>query len=459
MKKVFLAMMSGWLFILHAACPAVAEEEVVVSMRDAIRTAIDHNQSIKAMRSALAAKQEDIGIARSMLLPKIMFEEKYMRTTNPTYAFMAKLNQERFTQQDFAISALNDPDAVNDFQTAFSFEQPLLVRKANIGLAMAKKEYEAANSEYQRKREEICLKVVRAFLMVQTARQYERLAEKGVEDAMEHLRIAQLRYKNGLGLYADTLRADTALKEAEQKMVTARKNFDVAKRGLGLVLGRSGAVDAAPEELAIPVHDLKYYTETSLSRLDVKSMESRLENAKNNIRLARAGYLPTIGIGGSYQLDDHEAPLGSEGESWQLAAFLKWELFDGSKRSHERRKAVHQLAETAEYLDGLKKFVAFKVYEAYRGVEEAEENLQLAETALKTAEEGMRLVKIRYENSLTPIVDLLDSQVALDHARTTLTARRNDHQLAIVTLGYESGSILDELGFASPENNEGDQYR
>lgn len=420
-------------------------EEKRVALQDAVRLALQNNHEVLAFGKSLDATKEDIGIARSYLLPKITFEERFMRTNNSTYAFMAKLNQERFAMEDFAIDSLNNPKAVNDFQTSLSFEQPLFVRKVNIGLDMAKTEHSAKIEEHARKKEEIILKVTQTYLMLRTAKEYVKVAEKAVEDAKEHKRIAELRYNAGLGLYSDTLRASTAVTDAEQKHVSAKKNLNIAKRALGLLLGMTESVDATGDVPEIAIMPVDYYTVASLLRKDIKALETRYENAKNNVKLAESGYFPIIGIGGSYQLNDHNKPFGSEGQSYQVMAFLRWELFDGTKREHERAKAKHQIAETEEYLNMLKKAVSFRVYEAFLNVEEASKNAELSKEAMKTAEEGKRLVKVRYENALSPIVDLLDSQVSLDHARAALIARENEYRTAIATLAFESGTILKDL--------------
>lgn len=441
MKKLILAILCFSLFF-----PVVAgAEEKAVGLHEALEIALENNHEIRAFRNALSARGEDIGIARSFLLPKLTFEERFMRTNNPTYAFMAKLNQKRFSQGDFDISSLNNPDAVSDFQTSFSFEQSVFARKADIGLDMARKEYHAKNEDYARKRQEIALKVVQAYLMVLTAKEYVAVSEKAEEDAREHLRIAELRYNAGLGLYSDTLRASTALTDAEQKKVSARKNFEVAKRALGLLLGRIEPVETESGHPEIPLMDIGYYTRAAQERQDIRSLEVRYENAKNSLRFADAGYLPVVGIGGSYQFNDHRRPFGAEGESWQLTAFLKWELFDGTKREHEKSKAKYQVAETEEHLNGLKKAVSFNVFGAYLTVRETQKNVELSRSALKTAEEGRRLVRVRYGNSLSPLVDLLDAQVSLDHARATAVAKENEYRLAVVRLSYESGTILKDL--------------
>ena len=183
----------------------------------------------------------------------------------------------------------------------------------------------------------------------------------------------------GLGLYSDTLRAGTVVAEARQRLVSAEKNLSVAKRALGLMIGSGEAVDIAEETPTLPVRAIEDLRTQSLARRDIKSMELRKENARSNIKLAEAGYFPFLGVGGTYQLNDHNRPLGNEGDSWQVMAFLRWELFDGTKRKHEKTKArQYQVSEAEEHLEGMKKMVSFQVDEASLTLKEAKKNWELA---------------------------------------------------------------------------------
>ena len=433
-----------FLTVLCISTASSAGEEQL-SLRDCLLRAMRGNPEIRARGQGLLADQEDVRIARSFLLPKITFEERFMRTNNPTYTFMAKLNQERFATEDFDIHALNDPAPVSDFQTSVAFEQALFAPKAYIGRKMAEKEYEARREEVERKREDVAFMVFKTYLDVQTARSFLAAADNGVNDAREHLRIAESRYAAGLGLYSDALRAEVAVRIAEERKVTAEKNLLVARRALGLMIGLSESVDVDDERPAFMLNDLAYYSAAALSRKDLKGMEMRFRNAENNLRLANASYLPVLGLGGSYQMNSNKAPLGEEGESWQAMAFLRWELFDGLKREAERAKAQHKLAEAGEYLDGMKKQVSFEVYEAYLSVEEARKGLELAKANMAAAEEGRRLVRTRYEKSLSNMVDMLDVQTSLDAARADVVAREAAYLTALVRLSHQSGTILKDL--------------
>ncbi len=417
-----------------------------VTLLEAIGLALQGNHDLQASKNSLFAQREEVGVARSPLLPHLAIEERASRTDNPPGVFMSKLNQQRFSAADFDVATLNSPKPVTDFQTLVSLDQALFAGGALVGLDMAKKEYAAKKEEFARKSEETVLGVTETYLQIRTAREYAGVSQAGLDDAKEHFRIAETRYKNGLGPYADVLRARTAVIEAEQRVVTSMKNVSVAKRALGLLLGVDESVDVTGVGPDLSLKEPERYQDGTSSRKDLKALRIRYENAKNGVRLAESRYLPTLGLRASYQWNDHNRLIGPEGESWWLMGVLKWELFDGAGREFERSKARYRQAETEERLKGLTRYVSFKISEAYLSAQEAGKNVELSASALASAEEGRKLVMSRYENSLSPMVDLLDAQVSVDHARANSIAKENEYRLAIVRLAYESGTILEDLG-------------
>ena len=448
-KMVLFLLMTGVLLYLVFLIPSVPAqgptEERRLTVYEAVKTALHDNHEIKALQSAALAQESDVGIARSYLLPRISFEERYLRTTNPSYAFMSRLNQERILQQDFNPELLNHPDAINDFQSSLTFEQPLFVKKAYVGMSMSRTEARARKEELMRNREEIAFHVVKACLMLASAKAYARAIELGVQDARENKRVADLRYQNGLAQYADSLRASTAFMDARQKKNVADKNVSLAKRGLGLLLAKTESIDIDDSVVNLPLNSLSDYVKAAESRSDLKAMQLRHQNAEHNIKMAEAAYYPNIGVGGTYQLNDHNQPLGTDGKSWQMMAFLRWDLFDGTKREYERTKAKHLAAQVKEQVSAMTKSVSYRIYEAYMNVEEARKNIELARESLKTAEEGTRLLKVRYENGFSPLADLLNAQGSLEQARAGLVERENVCKMALATLSFESGTILKDL--------------
>jgi outer membrane protein TolC len=78
-------------------------------------------------------------------------------------------------------------------------------------------------------------------------------------------------------------------------------------------------------------------------------------------------------------------------------------------------------------------------------VEEARKNIELAYEALKTSEEGARLLKLRYENGFSSLSDLLNTQTSLEQARAGVVERSNAYKVALAALSLESGTIFHDL--------------
>ena len=419
-----------------------------LSLNDAITCALQNNNELKALKNSLSAQQREIGIAKSNLMPHLKFDEVFLSTNNPALDFALRINQKRFTSGDLANApgSFNSPNTINNFLTAITLEQPIYYRKSFVGLDMAKKEYSGQTYDFFRKQEEVAFNVSKTYLSAITAQKYVGVAQKAVIDSKEHLRIAQVRFKTGLRLYSDVLRTSTAVTKAEQNLVSSNKNLSLAKRALGLLLGTQTSVIINSIVPQLSLKNIDYTNTAIASRNDIKSLEAKVENAKNNVKFAESDYFPTVAGFGSYQLYDHRAPFAAEGHNYIAGAAIKWEVFDGLKTKNKKLQAKDRVAEAEEYLEGFKNQIAYKIYESCQNVEEAQKNLELANSALKTAEEGKRLVLKRWENALSPMVDLLDAQVNLDKARADVVKTTNDYKVALISLSYESGILFKDLG-------------
>lgn len=428
---------------------AFAEEIKVhpVEFKEAIAIALENNNELKGMKASLCASEREIGISRSYLMPKISVGEDFVTTNNPAQVFALKLNQTRLTSGDFAGApgSFNNPGNITNFLTYGLIQLPVYNKASLVALKMAKVQYSSNGYVYMRKQEELIKNVAQNYLLIGTAQEYVKVAKQGLKEANEHLRIAQVRYKSELGLYSDLLRAKTEVSEAEQKLVTANKNFNVARHSLGYLLGTKNSVEISNVTPVLDLKTIDYYQGFMQHRSDVKAMEIKVQNAKNGITLAQADWFPTLNLNASYNLYNNSYPFGAEGNNYIAGASLHWDAFDGNKRHYETLKAKDKTREAEQYLEGLKNAVDFKVFEAFTSVGEANKNFELSQIALKSAEEGERLVLKRWQASLSPFVDVLDAQTNLDRARANLIKSSNDLKAQLISLYYESGVLKEEL--------------
>ncbi|MEO5358816.1 MAG: TolC family protein [Nitrospirota bacterium] len=437
---------------LPAYCENYEQPSNVITLKEAIAAALNDNHRVRAGRWAAEALKKDVSIAWGSLLPKIEVEESYSNTNNPTYFFMSKLDQGRFTSAD--LSNLKNPAPINDYRTAVRFEMPVFSMKAYIAIDMAKTRAEGREFQQMRLEETTVLDVFKAYTAIKTAKAYKSAAEKGLEDAKEHLRIARVRLDSGTGLYSDVLQAQTALSEVKMRIVTAEKNVNLAQRSLGLIIGSDQSYDSADEKIAFtPAAPIQAYLKGALNRADIAAMEKTRENAQQSVSIAKAEYLPTLALGGNYQLNEHRYPFGDEGKSYQIGVYMKLNVFDGFRREAQLAKARLEAAEAGEHFNGIKKQAAYEVYEAMMSLDESQKRLSLTRDALSAAEEGVRLIEKRYANSLAPMVSLIDAQTALDKVRADAAAAEGQYLVSTATLEYTGGRILEFFGVDNSGRN------
>lgn len=433
------------LIFLCIVAPAFAEPQT--GFREAVITAFENNNEFRALKNNLSAKKMDIGIEKSKLLPHLGFEENFISTNNPADSFALRLNQKNAKAADLELKNLQHPREVNNFLTGIYLEQTLFDRKKIVNLSIAKTEFSSQFWEYLRKRDEIVKKVAINFYNVDKAKKLVSAAEKNVEESQENLNLVQLKYNNKKELYSAVLRATTVLNNAKQALVSSKKNLMALKRALGLVLGKQEMVDTTENNSkSIPFMQQNYYNDASIERNDIKSMELKYQNSKNNIKLAEADYFPKIGVLSSYRFYSANAPFGGQGDNYFVSAFVTWEIFDGLKRRDTKSKSELQAMEIWEILEGLKKEVSFQVFDAFLTAEEKKENIQISEDTLKTAEEGRKRVFKRYKESVLDVTDLLNTQTNLNLARANYISQENDYVNALINLSFVSGTIIYDLG-------------
>lgn len=443
MKKGFVLI----LVVIFMSQNVLAEELVQDKMDffAAVKYSLLNNNNIRAMRDNLSATEKDIGIARSVMLPKLVFNEDFTSTNNPTQALSYRLNQARATAEDLAVDTLNHPNSVPNFLTAGTIEQRFFDRKAMIAIKMAKKEYSANGYVYIRKQEELVNQVAQACLKVHTDKDVIDVMELGLKDAKGHLEIAQGMFNKKAAPESDVLRAKSAVDQREQKLVSAKRALEVSKRNLGLLLGLETSIELSGSVPDIKLNDIDYYKNFAPYRSDIKAMEIRVQNAKNNISSAQSEWFPTLTALGSYNFYNANYPFGGTGSNYFTGAFFRWEIFDGNKRKYDIAKAKDKEAEAKEYLIGLRKSVNFRIFEVYSEVGEHQRNLELAISAKKSAKESHDLIEEKWSKGLETFQLVIDTQEEVDRTRLNLVKNQFDLKEDLITLTYESGIIYQEL--------------
>jgi outer membrane protein TolC len=146
-----------------------------------------------------------------------------------------------------------------------------------------------------------------------------------------------------------------------------------------------------------------------------------------------------VGFTGSLQANDPDVPLGTSGTSYMVGLGVTWRLFDGFRTRAAEAQAEAKAREAESLLAAMTKEARFRVLEAGLRLKEAQAAIALAVSAQAAAEEGVRLVRLRYENGLAPMVTLLDAQSALNKARSDAARAQAGAATALGELLFRAG--------------------
>jgi outer membrane protein TolC len=310
----------------------------------------------------------------------------------------------------------------------------------------ARAESSAAQAELVSQRASAGLDVRRGFFDVLRAADLAEVATARIQRAQEGVTAAQQRLQLGNATRSDLLRAQLELNTARSALLEANTQRDAARLALGRLVGMEGPVDArrTPAETAVrplSVTDSALVRELVASAPAVTSAEAAVRAADAGTDAARSQYLPSLRLTTGYNWNNNDLALDGR-TSWSVGLGVSYPIFNG----FQREQAVVQ-ASTAKTTAQARRDDAVRTVRAQAGqalgqLRLSEERITLAEQALETAREDLRVQQERYKLGSTTILELLTSQQAVVQAESDLVTARYNYQVARAELEALAGREL-----------------
>ncbi|MDB4883246.1 MAG: outer rane efflux protein [Gemmatimonadetes bacterium] len=267
-----------------------------------------------------------------------------------------------------------------------------------------------------------------------------------VARAERGLRFAQDRVRAGTATKSDELRARLELTTARQQQLAARDTLQSAAYALGRVVGADGPIGARapqslePEPLALSDSDVVRLA--VLSAPAVESAQAMEEASSAQMRASRTLYFPDLRLTGGYNWARQTTVLGAVRPGWQVAVGTTLPLFNGFVREDAITRAeanAHVARSTA--LD-VRRQVRSDAARHLSGLHLAEQNIALADEAVRAAQEDLRVQTERYRAGITTALEELTSQLALTQAELGRVAARYNYAITRATLEAVVGRSL-----------------
>ena len=420
----------------------------LLALEEAIELALGSNPSLAADEAGAEAAAQGVREARAVRWPELVLSSDATRSTNPVTVFGQLLAQEEFGQENFDPAFLNDPDPLDNLHARLGFSQPL---GAGGGIAAgsegASSRARAARLLTERARQELVFRVTERYTGAQVAERAVEVRRQGLEAARRDVELTRDRFEGGLAVESDLLQARVRESESEAALAEAERDAAIARAALNLELGRDlDTRYALPREVPVPEPvgaDLEALAaEATASRPDLEAARAAVEAARAGVEQAVAGRLPEIGWSGRYEAngDPSEEPFDSPGTNWTIGVGLRWPLFDGHATDARIARARAELERAERLAELAGRGVALEIESAARRLATARLRWREAEEAVALAERSAAMVRDRYREGLTTVVELLEAEALLTGARVHEVAARGALRVGRAALDLALGA-------------------
>jgi outer membrane protein len=194
--------------LVALAAPATTGAQAPLPLADAVSRALSQNLDARSSAAAERQAARRVAQARAGFLPSVDASQTWQRGNQPVFVFGSLLAQRRFAASNFAIDALNHPDAVSNLRTALTIDQAVFDRSTRAGVLSATLSHRIAILDRSRLDQELTVAVSAAYGIVLSAEAARMAATAAVETAAADLELARNRRDVGAVTEADVLQLE-----------------------------------------------------------------------------------------------------------------------------------------------------------------------------------------------------------------------------------------------------------
>jgi outer membrane protein TolC len=269
--------------------------------------------------------------------------------------------------------------------------------------------YKAETFSEKHSKEQIGLEVVELFASLYKAQQMTTLIEDNLKTAEQRVKDFSAMEENGLIARNDLLKAQLQQSNVQLSLDTAKKNTAIANYKLNTLLKLPENTDVAIDIEAVKRDMQSNAVITSQGeRNDLKSLELKKSAAESAIKIAKGNYYPSLSLTGGYIAFDLNNVL-TVTNAMNVGIGVSYDLSNIFKNSKQVKLAQSKAKETQVEVSLMTEQIKEETFQAQQNYTLSLKQSLVYDKAVEQASENYRIVKDKYDNSLSNTNDLLEA--------------------------------------------------
>jgi outer membrane protein len=390
--------------------------------------AVEHNITIKQQENQCRQQEIQLSTARNQRLPDLS------GSADQNFSFGRGLTaQNTYTNTNTSSTSFSLGTSVPLF-TGFQIPNNIKLNQLNL---------EAATQDLEKAKNDIRTQVAQAYVQILYDMEIADVALRQI--SIDSAQVARLQALLNIGRASEAELAQQKASLAQSQLTATQANnnlqlailsmtqllelespegFSVVRPEIGAV---GGQVIATPEDI---------YADALATKPEIQAQQLRLRATENSIKIAQAGYYPTLSF---------SARLGSNyynNFSQYLGFNLNIPIFNRFQTRNSVRSAKLDRENQTLQLDNTKKALFKEIQQVYYNAVAANQKLTSSQQASESSETAFRLTQAKYEQGKSTITEFNEAKNNWLKSESDLTQARYEYLYQLALIRFYSGQTL-----------------
>jgi outer membrane protein len=441
-----LAMIAaGGLLLPVAAFPNTPQPADIpqLTLNKAVELALQNNSDLKTTRQTVRSAETTVLQKKASYYPTLEISSKASHEHDTTAVPGSSYSTPSYGTYTTAVSS-----SVNIFN---GFADQAAVDSAGFSLS-------AERQSLNREQQSTVYQTISKFIVAVTNQELVMVKKDNLQDNRLQLKRIEAFFKAGKRPVTDLYQQQAETSQAELTLLDSARDLQTSKLELLQAIGLAAterflivAPKIPPPSYAGGAQPVNDILDTALvHRTDLKSQDSLIEAAKEDIKVARGDLWPKISL--TAEINSNYSTLGKSSLANQLdnpgnviGLSITIPIFDGWKTEYSETQAKIKLNKKQIAREKLSRQIGIEVAKVIQAFQIAAKQLEVAEIQVQYAQQSYAASEERYNVGVADILELSSARKKALQARYDRIKALYDLLLQRVAISYYQGDTAEML--------------
>ncbi|ALR29934.1 hypothetical protein ATE47_05085 [Chryseobacterium sp. IHB B 17019] len=395
--------------LVIAIFPALffSQEIKQMTANDVAELAVQNHQQLKVSAQNIDIAKQNTNVAKLQKLPTI--------TASMSQFYLGDVVA---IDKDFSNST-NIP--MPHYGSSYAVQATQLIFKGglvNKSIELAGLREQLSKLDLEKNKQDVKFLVISNYLDIYKIINQQEVFKNNKKLAQERLKNIQKFYQQGMVTRNEVIRAELAIKNLDQGILTLINNRKILNYNLNIALGLNSDTEIVPVENLNNKESgigMGYYLNLAHeSNPLIQSAKTNIDVADKNIEIIKTDKMPTLAGFGGYSLQrpitNRNPVLDMYSGGWQTGISLSYNIDNLYKIKERVKLGELQKTQANDAMTLTQQNIDMGVNTAYVKYQESIQQAEILNDAKKLAEENYKITEAKYLNQLAVQAEMIDAQ-------------------------------------------------